>query len=295
MKFLVAIIAAMAMLLAPSSALAHTATVKADCVNGNAVGTYTHQSFPNNSTADLALWIDGKLAKSGTATGLGSAPKTTTLSTPLPVDNKPHTLYAATAWKADGGGYKASNTVTCPAIQPPPTPTPTPTPPPNPTPTPTPVPPTPPVVPPVPLVPPTPPVGCDGKALIPGVAAPDCTPSPPKPVCPDTSTNRYKITVTPKHAAHGLVTFKLHGPHVRKVRWYVDMERRGISKVRWETLSGKADSTYKVWLFSTEVWGKQLWGNHWVAVRATVGPKGCAHSVSVRLKYFNNDPPYSKG
>lgn len=278
MKFFVATIAAVGMLLVPSSAFAHTATVKADCVNGNAVGTFTHQSFPNNSTADLALWIDGKLAKSGTATGLGTAPKTTTLTTPLPVDNKPHSLYAATAWKADGGGYAQSNTVTCPAITPPPTPTP-----PTPTPTPVPpvvppVPPVPPVVPPVPPVPPTPPV----------------PPVPPVKPCPDTSANRYKITVTPKHAAHGRVTFRLHGPHVRKVRWYVDMERRGISKVRWETVSGKAGSTYKVWLFSTEVWGKALWGQHWVTVRATVGPKGCAHSVSVRLKFFNNDPPIAK-
>jgi hypothetical protein len=97
--------------------------------------------------------------------------------------------------------------------------------------------------------------------------------------------------VQPRNAAHGRVTFRLHGPHIRKVRWYVNMERRGISGNKWESLSGKGDRTYRVWLFSTATWGAQLWGSHWVTVQATVGPKGCAHRVSVRLKYFNNDPP----
>jgi hypothetical protein len=78
---------------------------------------------------------------------------------------------------------------------------------------------------------------------------------------------------------------------VRKVRWYVDLKRRGVNGVRWETLSGKGDRVYRVWLFSKEVWGPALWGEHWVTVRVTVGPKGCGHSVSKKLKYFNQDPP----
>jgi hypothetical protein len=159
-------ITTMMALAAPALASAHTAQVSVDCVNYQAVGTYTFQSFPNNSTADLALWIDGKLAKSGSAFGLNNSPQTRTLSTPLPVDGKSHNLYAATAWKADGGGYQASKTITCVGPTPPPQPTPTPTPPPAPTPTPVP-----------PVVTPTPPVA----PPVPPVVTP--TPTPPPKVC----------------------------------------------------------------------------------------------------------------
>lgn len=271
MKVIATILACVGVLVVPATASAHDATVSVKCVHNNAVGTYTYKNFPNNGKADMVLWINGHQAKYGQATGLGTAPKTFTLEAPL-VPGR-NSVGATTAWNTFGhqGFVKTYQDIVCDK----PTPTPTPEPPVV---TPTPEPPT---TPPVPPAPPVPPV------------TPPTPPVPPK-VCPDTSADRYKITVTPRHATHGRVTFKLKGPHVRKVRWYVDLKRRGVSGVRWETLSGKGDRTYRVYLFSKEVWGPALWGEHWVTVRATVGPKGCGHSVSKKLKFFNNDPPLAR-
>jgi hypothetical protein len=252
-------------------ALAHTANVSVACVQGGKFsGTFTFQNFPQGSGADVTLWVDGVPVRFDRATGLGSSQQTRTFTADIPSDGKPHSISASVRWTADGGGSAVSQNVTCSGPTPTPTPTPSPTPTPTPTPSPTPTPP------PIPTPTPTP---------------PPKPPEPPKKPCPDTSANRYSITVTPQHATHGRVTFRLNGPHVRKVRWYVDLKRRGTTNHRWETLGGNADRLYSVWLFSTTVWGKSLWGWHWVTVRAVVGPKGCGHSVSKKLKYFNNDPP----
>lgn len=280
MKRLAVVLAVAAGLVAPSVADAHTATVAIDCYSGKVVASYAYASFPNSyNTAQQTISETGQVLGQQTASGYGNNLKPTALTITQPADNQSHTYTAKTWWSADGGG-SASKTWTCPAIKPPPTPTPTPSP------TPTPTPPAPPVTPPTP---PVPPVDCMGKPLVPGVAASDCTPKPPKKVkkCPDTRNRRYKIVPTPKHLSHGLQHFHLRGPYIRSVRWYIDMHRVGNS--RWTHLSDHT-KTFSAWLFDQKTWGHDLWGWHWVTVQAKVGPKGCGHTTSVRLHFFNNDP-----
>lgn len=277
MKRIAVILAVLAGLCAPAVAEAHhVAGGSATCSLVNNVptikATASFVSFDNsNKPINGRLLVDNKLVQTvSNFTFYGS--NGTWTSNNIATTPGTHYVNGVFTWpyqNGENGSFSAS--VTCPA---PPQPTPTPTPSPTPTPTPPvtpPAPPAPPTVPPVPPAPPTPP-------------SPPVT--PPK-HCPDTSNKRYHITVVPRHASHGLVHFRLHGPHIRHARWYVDMHRR--HNARFENISNHTKQ-YNVWLFEQSVFGKNLWGWHWITVQAAVGPPGCGHTASVRLHFFNNDP-----
>ena len=78
---------------------------------------------------------------------------------------------------------------------------------------------------------------------------------------------KYRITVTPKGAMHGLVTFHLKGQGASKVRWFVDTRRAG--QVGQEV--GVAATTTAASTASTcgrrQRWGEHLWGRHTIEAR----------------------------
>ena len=88
----------------------------------------------------------------------------------------------------------------------------------------------------------------------------------------------------PRHARTGFVTFRVHGSHLRHVRWYVNGKRHGAHRFehRWDR--GRR-LTVPVW--SREIWARGLPGIHTVTAHAKT-PCG---SVIVRLRYPNVDPP----
>lgn len=101
---------------------------------------------------------------------------------------------------------------------------------------------------------------------------------------------RYRITVAPKHALHGLVRFHLHGPRVSHVRWYVDTRRAGFSGKRWEFIRSHG-RTYGIYLWAQERWGVHLWGRHTIEARFRVKDAcGATRAARVQRLYFNHDP-----
>lgn len=198
-------------------------------------------------------------------------------SVDLPTTPGGHTvLYTATWNGGDNGGYfRTTSPLACPAPVPPdvcngaPVPHGTP------------------CAPPPPTV-----VGCNGQPVPPGTTPPVCT-TPPPPKCTTCRPKppkrcipgHYRITVHPKHIDHGQVTFRLIGPRIKHVRWYVDHRRHARGGHAWEhtTHHGRRWSVY---LWVQNVWGKTLWGRHRVTVTFDTR---CGHR-KLTLKYFNHDP-----
>jgi hypothetical protein len=125
--------------------------------------------------------------------------------------------------------------VNCPAPKSPPPPPPAPTPSP-----------TPPVAPPAPPAPPAAPAAPAPQpaqgAVLGETESSQCVPK---------KLGKYRITVTPKGALHGLVTFHLHGHGISHVRWYVDTRRAGLSGKKWEWLSQNGRA-YHIFLWARE-------------------------------------------
>jgi hypothetical protein len=113
------------------------------------------------------------------------------------------------------------------------------------------------------------------------LAAEDCTPR---------KLPKYRITVTPKGAMHGLVHFHLKGAGVRDVRWFVDTRAAARTRKSWEWVNNHG-RTYHIYLWAQERWGKHLWGRHTVAARFKVKDScGRLRSIGVQRLYFNHDP-----
>jgi hypothetical protein len=110
------------------------------------------------------------------------------------------------------------------------------------------------------------------------------------PRCVPRKLGRYRITVTPKHAKHGLVTFHLHGRSVRNVRWYVDTRVAAKTRKSWEWAHNHGRA-YSVYLWAQKRWGVHLWGRHTIEARFKVTNScGKVRSVRVQRLYFNHDP-----
>ena len=108
--------------------------------------------------------------------------------------------------------------------------------------------------------------------------------------CVPKKLGKYRITVTPKHALHGLVTFHLRGPGVSHVRWFIDTRRAGASGKKWEWLR-RGGRDYSVYLWAQERWGEHLWGRHTIEARFRVKDScGRARAARVQRLYFNHDP-----
>jgi hypothetical protein len=108
--------------------------------------------------------------------------------------------------------------------------------------------------------------------------------------CVPKKLRKYRVTVTPKHALHGLVTFHLHGPGVSHVRWFVDTRRAGVSGKKWEWLR-RGGRDYSVYLWAQERWGEHLWGRHTIEARFRVKDScGRARAARAQRLYFNHDP-----
>jgi hypothetical protein len=148
-------------------------------------------------------------------------------------------------------------------------------------------------------------VTCPAPATPPTPPSPESGPTPAPPPAPQRAVagetesgpcvpkklGRYRITVTPKGATHGLVTFHLKGRGASRIRWYVDTRRAGVSGQKWEWLRqhGRA---YSVYLWAQERWGEKLWGRHPIEARFRVKNScGKARAVHVERTYFNHDPP----
>jgi hypothetical protein len=105
--------------------------------------------------------------------------------------------------------------------------------------------------------------------------------------------SRYRITVTPKHQMHGLVTFHLKGKKVTRVshvRWFIDTRRAGLSGKTWEWTRHHGRD-YSIYLWAQERWGVHLWGRHTIEARFRVKNScGKVRSVRVTKLYFNHDP-----
>jgi hypothetical protein len=104
---------------------------------------------------------------------------------------------------------------------------------------------------------------------------------------------RYRITVTPKGAKHGLVTFHLKGKGVRKVRnvrWFVDTRRAAKTNRSWEWLRNNGRD-YFIYLWAQPRWGIHLWGRHTIEAHFKVTNScGKVRPVRVQRLYFNHDP-----
>jgi hypothetical protein len=193
-----------------------------------------------------------------------SAPKTVTAG--------PHHVTGIFTWRTQGsmnGRFDAD--VLCPTPK-------TPPPPPEP-----PTPPTPPTPPEPPVTPPTPPA----TVVSPQSAVLGQSESAP---CVPKKLAKYRITVTPKGAKHGLVTFHLKGPRATKIRWFVDTRRAAKTNQRWEWLS-KHGRNYSIYLWAQQRWGEHLWGRHTIEAKFQVKDScGKARAVRVSKLYFNHDP-----
>ena len=110
------------------------------------------------------------------------------------------------------------------------------------------------------------------------------------PRCVPRKLGRYRITVTPKGAKHGLVTFHLKGHGVRNVRWFVDTRRAVKTNTSWEWLR-RGGRDYFIYLWAQPRWGVHLWGRHTIEARFTVKNScGKVRPVRVTRLYFNHDP-----
>ena len=260
--------------IAPAAAQAHhvdSGSAKCELVSN--VPTITAQAnFVGFTSADKP--IDGVLKVDGTAVQTitkwtfwgsngtwNSAPQTVTAGT--------HHVTGIFTWATQGannGRFDAD--VLCPA---PKTPPPPPVAPPA-TPTPPPSSPAPPAV-----APPAP----QGAVLGETESSGPCVPR---------KLGKYRITVTPKGAKHGLVTFHLQGRGAGHVRWFVDTRRAAKANKRWEWLS-KDGRHYSIYLWAQQRWGEHLWGRHTIEAKFRVKDScGNARAVRVTKLYFNHDP-----
>jgi hypothetical protein len=110
------------------------------------------------------------------------------------------------------------------------------------------------------------------------------------PRCVARKLGRYRITVTPKGALHGLVTFHLKGRAASQVRWFVDTRRAAKSARTWEWVHDHGRA-YSVYLWAQKRWGVHLWGRHTIEARFKVKDScGRVRSARVERLYFNHDP-----
>jgi hypothetical protein len=108
--------------------------------------------------------------------------------------------------------------------------------------------------------------------------------------CVPQKLGKFRITVTPKGALHGLVTFHLKGNGARKIRWYVDTRRAAKTNKRWEWTRQRGRQ-YSIYLWAQQRWGEHLWGRHTIEARFKVKDScGKARAVRVTKLYFNHDP-----
>jgi hypothetical protein len=111
------------------------------------------------------------------------------------------------------------------------------------------------------------------------------------PRCVARKLGHYRITVTPRHQHHGLVTFHLKGHGtVHKVRWYIDTRGAGKSGKAWEWLTNHGRD-YHIYLWVQPRWGAHLWGRHTIEARFNVTNScGKVRAVRATRLYFNHDP-----
>jgi hypothetical protein len=256
---------------APAAAEAHhVAGGSAQCALVDNVPTITASAdfvgFQEyNKPIDGQLRIDGAVVEAiddFRFAGLNGTWK----SAPHAVEAGGHHVSGALWWPhQDGRNGRFEADVVCPApeVTPPPkTPAPTPTPAQHPTP--------PPAAPPA-----------SAGAVLGATASGPCVPA---------ALGRYRVTVTPKHQLHGLVTFHLRGARTSHIRWYVDTRRAGRSGKRWEFIR-RHGRAYGIYLWAQQRWGKHLWGRHTVEARFRVTDScGMARAVRVQRLYFNHDP-----
>jgi hypothetical protein len=165
--------------------------------------------------------------------------------------------------------------VSCPAPQPAPSPSPSPSPSPAPSPS--------------PGQGPTPSPPSSPAPAPPAASTQPVTRTTPA-ACVYAKPSRYRITVTPRHQRHGLVRFRLHGPSVSHIQWYVDTKRAGLSGKSWEFLP-RHGREYGVYFWVQQRWGRHLWGRHTIEARfRVIGSCGKARAARVQLLYFNHDP-----
>jgi hypothetical protein len=134
-------------------------------------------------------------------------------------------------------------------------------------------PPKPPPPPPAPPVPPTPPA--------PPTVTPPPPPAPPKAPCVPYPKSRFTLRDTPNMngMAHGKVTWRVRGPHIKWVRFHVDH--------RYAITDRSRPFKVSMWLWRTDIWGPALWGEHTISV--TIRTK-CG-VVKLHANRFNHDPP----
>jgi hypothetical protein len=263
---------------APAAAQAHhVAGGGAQCTMVGNVPTIkawaTFEGFKDyNKPIDGALKVDATTVETidgFTFAGLGG----TWNSAQHAVTPGHHHISGAFWWPhQDGKNGKFAADVTCPAPRPAPTPSPSPAPGPGHAPPPA----------PAPAPSPAPAAAPPAQGGVAGATA-----SGP---CVRGNLGRYRITVTPKHALHGLVRFHLHGARVSRVRWYVDTRRAGLSGKRWEFIRQRGRA-YGIYLWAQERWGVHLWGRHTIEARFQVKDScGTARAVRVQRLYFNHDP-----
>jgi hypothetical protein len=283
-----------ASLLAPAVAEAHhvaggsaTCTLVGDVPTINATASFVGFADDNKPIAG-ELDVDGKkVLKISGFTFAGS--DATWQSGAITSTPGTHHVTGQFTWPhQDNMNGSFSADVTCPA---PPKPTPSPTPTPSATPTPTPTPTTP--------TPTTPAPTSTPSTSSPTTSAPDVAPpasgavegvSVTAPRCVARKLGRYRITVTPKGALHGLVTFHLKGHGARNVRWFVDTRVAGKSGKSWEWIHDQGRA-YSIYLWARPRWGFHLWGRHTVEARFQVENScGKLRAVRAQLLYFNHDP-----
>jgi hypothetical protein len=252
---------------APTVAEAHrVAAGAAQCALVDNVPTIT-ASATFEGFQDSEKPIDGELALDGTTLETVSGftfagPDGSWHSAPHTTTPGQHHVSGSFRWPNQNGadgGFAAD--VTCPAPESPPSPSPSPSPSPAPS-SPSPAPP--------------------AAAPVGGGAAGS--------VCERAKSGRYRITVTPRHAKHGLVRFRLYGPRVSHVRWYIDTRPAGRSGKRWEFVR-RGGREYGVYLWARERWGEHLWGRHTIEARFRVEDScGDARTARAQRLYFNRDP-----
>jgi hypothetical protein len=260
--------------LAPAAAQAHhVAGGAAKCeLVGNVPTITATASFVNftsyNKPIDGVLKVDTATVQTisgwtfpGSNGTWNSAPQTVTAGA--------HHVTGIFTWpNQDGENGRFDADVTCPTPNTPPPPAPTPTP------TPAPI--------PAPPAPPAPAAAPPAQGAI--LGATQTAPCVPK------KFGKFRITVTPKGAKHGLVTFHLKGRGATHVRWYVDTQRAAKANKRWEWLS-RSGRDYSIYLWAQQRWGKHLWGRHTIEAAFRVENScGNARAVRVTKLYFNHDP-----
>ena len=101
---------------------------------------------------------------------------------------------------------------------------------------------------------------------------------------------QYQITVTPKGALHGLVTFHLKGRGASQGPLVRRHPPGRQDEQAWEWLS-KDGRHYSIYLWAQQRWGEHLWGRHTIEAKFSVKDScGKARAVRVSKLYFNHDP-----